>query len=382
MSNGHAKLSPSSSDRWLECPATIVRAPETEDEGSEYAREGSAAHALCEDCLKRQCDAWEGVMPEEFQKYDSPEMRTHVQGYIDYVRRHQGDGDLFVEQKLQIFPTMDVWGTADAVVVTKDGIIKVTDLKYGQGVVVDADNSTQLLLYGIGALTLDWLSPVPVHAVEVHIYQPRRNNVVSKTYTVEELGDWVKENEHKVARAYAGTNLAMPGAHCKWCPVRGSCRERAEHNLKMAAFDFAAAEPVCADKDALNEEELVKIYLSIPTFRNWLDDIEAEVAGRAHRGPVAGLKWVAGRITRKVVDAVRAACILRSVGIEPMAEPKMLGITEIEKMVKLKGLKVGELLGSALEVIPGKPALVAETDKRPPLDPLQAAREAFQEAFQ
>jgi hypothetical protein len=380
MSNGHAKLSPSASDRWLNCPASIVRAPETEDEGSEYAREGSAAHAMAEHCLKNQCDAWEGVLPDEFQKYDSPEMRTHVQGYLDYVRRHTGPGELFIEQRLQIFPTMDVWGTADAVIVTADGVIKLVDLKYGSGVLVEADDNTQLLLYGIGALTLDWLSAVPVHAVEVHIYQPRRNNVVSKTYTVEELVEWVKENEYRVARAHAGTNFAVPGAHCKWCPVKGTCRERAEHNLKMAAFDFAAAEPVCADKDALSEEELVKIYLSIPTFRNWLDDIEAEVAGRAHKGPVAGLKWVAGRVTRKITNVIAAVNILRGIGIEPLAEPKLLGITELDKLIKLKGLNTKELLGDTLEVMAGKPALVAETDKRPALDRDAAAAEVFQNA--
>lgn len=377
MSNGHAKLSPSASDRWLNCPASIVRAPETEDEGSEYAREGSAAHAMAEHCLRNGVEAWEGVLPEEYQKYDSPEMRTHVQGYLDYVRRHQGDGELFVEQRLQIFPTMDVWGTADTVVVGH-GVLKLTDLKYGQGVLVDAEDNTQLLLYGIGALTLDWLSPVPVHTVEVHIYQPRRNNVVSKTYTVEELVMWVKENEHKVARAHAGTNFAVPGSHCKWCPVKGNCRERAEANLKLASFDFAAAEPACANKDALSEEELVKIFLSIPTFRNWLDDIEAEVAKRAHDHEVKGIKWVAGRVTRKIKDIARAISILRGAGIEPLTEPKLLGITEIEKQVKAKGLKMSTLLGDAVEVVAGKPALVSADDKRPALDRDTAAKEDFQ----
>jgi Protein of unknown function (DUF2800) len=380
VSNGHAKLSPSASERWLECPASIMRAPDIEEEASEYALEGSAAHALAENCLIAKCDAWAGTMPIEYEKYVSPEMLTHVQGYLDYVRRHQGDGDLFVEQRLQIFPTMDVWGTADAVIVTDDGVIKVIDLKYGQGVLVDADENTQLLLYGIGALTLDWLSSVPVHAVEVHIYQPRRNNVVSKTYTVEELVMWVKENEYKVARAHAGTNFAVPGAHCKWCPVKGTCRERAEHNLKMAAFDFAAAEPVCADKDSLSEEELVKIFLNIPNFRNWLDSIEAEVAGRAHKGPVAGVKWVAGRTARRITNQELAVINLRGVGIEPLAEPKLLGITELEKLVKAKGLKMKDVLGDYIEVIPGKPALVAETDKRPALDRDAAAAEVFQNA--
>lgn len=374
----HAKLSPSSSDRWLACPGSLVRAPETEDEGSEYAREGSAAHALAESCLNQGVSGHGPAMPKEYEKYDSFEMRTHVQGYLDYVRRHLGDGELFVEQRLQIFPKFDVWGTADAVIVTPDGVIKLVDLKYGKGLLVDAEDNTQLLLYGIGALTLDWLSKVPVHTVEVHIYQPRRNNVVSKTYSVEELAMWVKANEHKVARAHAGTDYALPGAHCKWCPVKGKCRERAEANLALASFDFAPGAE-CVSKDALTEEELVKVYLAAPLFRSWLEDIEAEVAKRAHEHEVTGLKWVAGKVTRRIVDAARAAKLLLAVGIEAWTkpEPKLLGITEIEKQLKIKGLKVVDVLADTVDRVAGNPVLVGADDKRDPINREQAAKEDF-----
>ena len=74
----HAKLSPSSSDRWLACPASIVRAPETEDEGSEYAQEGTAAHALAEHCLKNGISAHAPTFPAGHEKYDSFELRDHV----------------------------------------------------------------------------------------------------------------------------------------------------------------------------------------------------------------------------------------------------------------------------------------------------------------
>jgi len=373
----HAKLSPSSSDRWLECPASIVRAPETEDEGSEHAREGTAAHALGEHCLRLTCDAHGAEFPKDHAKYDSPEMRTYIQGYLDYVRRHTGEGELFIEQKLQIFPAFDVWGTADAVVVTADGVLKVIDLKYGKGVLVEADDNTQLLLYGIGALTLDWLSRVPVHTVEVHIYQPRRNNIVSATYPVEELVAWVRANEHKVARAHAGTDLAMPGAHCKWCPTKGVCRERAEHNLKLAAFDFASVTPTCTDKSGLTEEELVKIFLNASLIKTWVEDVEKEVAKRAHEAPVTGLKFVAGRAVRKIIDKVKAIGLLRAVGIEPMTEPEMLGITALEKLIKEKGLKTDELLGDTIDRIVGSPILVGVADKRAPIDKDTAAAEAF-----
>jgi hypothetical protein len=50
--NEHAKLSPSAAERWIECPASI-RMEESlpasyRENGSSYAMEGTAAHALAE----------------------------------------------------------------------------------------------------------------------------------------------------------------------------------------------------------------------------------------------------------------------------------------------------------------------------------------------
>jgi hypothetical protein len=374
----HAKLSPSSSDRWLACPASIVRAPETEDEGSEYAHEGTAAHALAELCLKQGIGAHGPTMPKGHEAYDNFDLRSNVQVYLDYVRRQMPPGStLFVEQRLQIFGQYDVWGTADAVIVTPDGTIKIVDLKFGKGVLVDAEDNTQLLLYGVGGLSFDWLSEVPVHTVEAHIVQPRRNNFPSQSYPVEELAKWVKENTSKVARAFNGTDEANPGTHCKWCPIKGTCRERAEMNLKLAAFDFAAADPICPKHDAMSEEELVKVFGAIPMIRGYLDDVEAEMSKRAHERPVPGLKWIAGRAVRKVIDVAKAVLTLRAAGIEPMAEPKLLGVTELDKLAKAKGSKLEDLIGDCIQKVAGKPVLVVESHKSSAVSPEQNAADAF-----
>ena len=374
----HAKLSPSSSDRWLACPASIVRAPETEDEGREYAHEGTAAHALAELCLKQGIGAHGPTMPKGHEAYDNFDLRSNVQVYLDYVRRQMPPGStLFVEQRLQIFGQYEVWGTADAVIVTPDGTIKIIDLKFGKGVLVDAEDNTQLLLYGVGGLSFDWLSEVPVHTVEAHIVQPRRNNFPSQSYPVEELAKWVKENTSKVARAHAGTDEANPGTHCKWCPIKGTCRERAEMNLKLAAFDFAAADPICPKHDAMSEEELVKVFGAIPMIRGYLDDVEAEMSKRAHERPVAGLKWIAGRAVRKVIDVAKAVLTLRAAGIEPLAEPKLLGVTELDKLAKAKGSKLEDLIGDCIQKVAGKPVLVVESHKSPAVSPEQNAADAF-----
>jgi len=377
--SAHAKLSPSSSDRWLACPASIVRAPETEDEGSEFAREGSAAHALSEVCLKLGIDAAQATFPAEWVAYDSAELRAHVQTYLDYVRRELGDGTLFVEQEVQIFGQYGVWGTADVVIVMPNGVIKIIDLKYGKGILVEV--GPQLILYGIGGLSFDWLSEVPVHTVEAHIVQPRRNNYPSQSYPVEELVQWVKDNTAKVARAFNGVNEAVPGLHCKWCPIKGTCRERAEHNLKMASFDFAEPEPKCTgDHEAMTEEELVKVFVAIPMIRTYLDHVEEEVAKRAHEHPVSGLKWIAGRAVRKIIDVANACLKLRAIGIEPYAEPKLLGITDLEKTAKGKGVKLDDLLAGCIEKIRSKPVLVPESARGEAVTPEKSAAEDFEKA--
>jgi len=376
----HAKLSPSSSDRWLQCPASIFRAPETEEEGSEAAHEGTVAHAFAEYCLKNNLNGMAASFPAEHASYNTPELRMNVQRYLEYVMRLKGKNngtELFVEQKLHIFKEFEVFGTADAVLVTTDGVIHVIDLKYGKGILVDVEDNTQLLLYGVGGLAFDWLSSVPVHTIVVHIVQPRRENLVSKEYSVEELGNWVKENQHLVKRAYDGTNEANPGAHCKWCPIKGTCRERAEMNLKLASFDFEAAAPACTELGMLTDDELVTVFLNIKLFRDWLDDVETEVAKMAHLHVPDRLKWVAGRSTRVVKDVDVAANLLGMAGVHPWQPQKLLGITEIEKQLKFQGKTVEDVLGKVVEKIAGKPALVSAADKREAITPIAAAVEDF-----
>jgi hypothetical protein len=49
----HAILSASSSDRWLHCPPSARLSESYEDKGSDYAAEGTDAHALAEYKLKK-----------------------------------------------------------------------------------------------------------------------------------------------------------------------------------------------------------------------------------------------------------------------------------------------------------------------------------------
>ena len=363
----HARLSPSASERWLVCSVAPVREEAFPDTTNDAAEWGTAAHAMAEFCLTNEMDAVNAPDAESWSKYDSQEMRECVQHYLDFVRsKLTPTSTLFVEQRLAILPEFDIFGTADAVIV--DGhTLHVLDLKGGKGVLVEADDNSQLSLYGWGALdSLSWLASENIQFIEVSIVQPRRANVVSKTFTAAELVAWMDANRERAGRAYKAlaTDPATPGAHCRWCRARNVCKERAEYNLATAGLDFSdECSPL--DPSQLTEEQLVSIFLRLPALEKWIKDVESHVATLAHDHKVTGLKWVSGRAMRRIADPVRVCTVLREAGIEPMAEPKLLGIGEIERLVKEKGLKVSTLLGKAIEVVASKPVLVSEEDKRP-----------------
>lgn len=48
MPNKHAVLSASSSHRWLNCPPSALECAKLPDTSSEFARQGTDAHTLCE----------------------------------------------------------------------------------------------------------------------------------------------------------------------------------------------------------------------------------------------------------------------------------------------------------------------------------------------
>ena len=62
----------------------------------------------------------------------------------------------------------------------------IIDMKYGLGVLVDAEENSQLKCYGIAALST-YESLYDIKEVSLSIFQPRRENVQTWTVSVEEL---------------------------------------------------------------------------------------------------------------------------------------------------------------------------------------------------
>ena len=144
----HSPLGPSSGERWINCPGSVQATADLPDVTSEYAAEGTFAHNISEyirngDKKKDLIGLTEMIDSFEFTCDES--MYDYVMEFVDYTRQHTYETEL-IEAKV----TYDAWvdggfGTLDSGLLA-DGTVVITDLKYGKGVQVFAEENTQLKL--------------------------------------------------------------------------------------------------------------------------------------------------------------------------------------------------------------------------------------------
>ena len=352
----HAILSASSSSRWIHCPPSVRLSQKYADEVSPYALEGTSAHALAEYKLKKLLGIDVKDPTDDLDFYDE-EMDELIDGYASYaaevISRYESPA-VFVEERLDLSEHVkESFGTADCVVVGGEDL-HVIDLKYGQGVLVDAKENSQLMLYGLGALSL-FDGIYDIEKVILHIYQPRRCNISTYEINKIELYKWGESVREIAEKAYKGEGEFSCGDWCIFCKAKNKCRKRAEENLKLAQEEFTLP-------PELSDDEIEEILPKLDEMEQWVKDIKVYALERALKGHRwKDLKLVEGRSNRKYVNEDEVINKVKELGFNPFEE-KLLGITA---MTKLLGKKVfDENITDLLEKPKGKLTLVNINDKR------------------
>lgn len=372
---GHAVLSASSSERWLNCPPSARLCENYEDKGSDYAAEGTDAHTLCEMLLKQALGIPTEDTIENLTWYNS-EMEDCAEAYAAYVvellesaKQTCSDPVVCIEQKVDFSRwVQDGFGTADCIVIA-DGVMNIVDYKHGKGVEVSAERNPQMMLYALGALEI-FDGIYDIDTVRMTIYQPRKSNISIFEMPKDELLKWAEtELTPKAQLAYEGQGEFHCGEWCRFCKAKAECRERAEANLALARYDF---EPPAL----LNDEEIADILGKVDALTAWATDVKEYALQQAVSGKDwPGWKLVEGRSNRKYTSDTAVAAAVESIGLDPY-ERKVLGITAMQKL--LGKSRFEELLSPYIEKPQGKPALVPESDKRPAIN---TAKNDFMEEF-
>jgi len=299
MPTKHAKLSCSSSHRWINCAASpsFIDSLNLPSTSSSYANEGTAAHTLHENILQtmvcdvksKPIDIGDKITVEKEIFTVSEEMLRCVKTSTNYIfNRYSTCGFDDQEATLDIeqWVSLDQYkikgldgGTADAILIFRDiesGIvneIEVIDYKHGRVEVSPKDN-TQLMMYAVAAVDDTHSPDVSNLKIKLTIVQPRAGSGSIKTHEIshKDLATWKNYTLIPSAEATLVKNPTFTPSQsaCKWCPALAHCNAAAKKVQMVAQREFSKPVSTCnvhinelstADKKAIFEHsDFVKSF--------------------------------------------------------------------------------------------------------------------------
>lgn len=365
----HAKHSPSHAAIWGTCTAALSLEANIPDTGSNYAAEGTLAHAIAELKLNKQFTPMPAVKYKNelgALKADplyQPEMDGYTDAYVEEILKicHALPSKPYVvaEKRLEMGHIVpDCFGTADCVMLY-GGMLHIFDFKYGKGVKVSADHNPQLRLYALGAVR-EYSMLYDIRSVWLHIIQPRLDNRQTEELSVEELTAWGDELRQRIDQSLLDGGEFAPGEHCRFCKAKNICRARAESLLTLEE-----PKQKMERGEVLTDEEIGDILLRAQTLANWVRGLEEYAQNALLQGKeIPGWKLVEGRSVRTISDIDKAFAELTAAGYQSdmLYERSPLGLTALEKLCGKKNLT--KLIGQYIKKPTGKPTLAPESDKR------------------
>ena len=379
--NGHAILGPSGSGTWLSCPASIRMCRNIPDSGSVYASEGTQFHTLCEvEARFRLLDGSEedyvdGILEWMAETEDAwqEDQRKYVKQWLTFLEdAMQDDPDAIVllEQRVDT-GVPGCWGTADVVIISlRYGWVRVIDIKYGAGIWVDANENSQLMLYGIGGLGLVE-DPSVIKDITVTVWQPRMNNVSDYTISKKDLVRW-RDNIIPIAKLALSDDAPFGPSEsaCRFCPAAGVCGPRTRFMLEQ---DFG-------DPNVLDGEEMADAYARTSALKRWIADVEDAALKMAYEedGSVPGFKVVRSGGRRSITDDEKAINRLLAANFEPdlVYSRKVATLGQLDRLAGSPE-ELQQVLGDVLVKSEGRLSLAPESDPRPPADALHSAKDDF-----
>ena len=359
----HARLSASSASKWLNCPGSIQAEENIVEKPSKFALEGTSAHSLAELCLVNNREAksyLNQIIPETGWKVDN-EMADFIQNYIDYVESIKGNRMVEVRVDFSTW-VPDGFGTSDIITIT-DTTLHIIDLKYGQGIRVDADDNSQLKLYALGAIA-DFGYLYDIETVILHIMQPRLDHISVFEISAVDLLAWGDYVKTRAAMCDMPNAPRVAGeSQCRWCKAKPTCPElmRLTESALVADFTDISVSPKSPDK--LSMRDLRFALDNKKLIISWLDSVEEVAFERLSAGEdFAGYKLVHGRSSRSWADLqVATSVLVEELGDAAYSAPKLITVAQAEKTFGKKKVKLLEGLVTKHE---GKPTMVSESDTR------------------
>jgi len=363
----------------MKCPGSVALSYGIESEESDYAAEGTAAHALAQTCLlaveaSGNQDAWtwigtgnmEMAVGKDTGIVVTKDMADAVQVYLDFIRTKFPDrnqSNSFVERKFHC-PTVHplFYGQSDFTHINEhERILGVTDYKHGAGIVVEAKENPQLMYYAVGMLEdLDLWQKIDM--VNITIAQPRGFHfdgpIRSWSITTADLETWLDDVLLPAMDLALVSRDTASGEHCRFCPARGRACPQLIDDMNELEELMVTAEAKGGAKALTNTQ--VGRFLTLFDIAKIVQKAAQQTAFvRLEKGgKIPGRKLANSRTNREWKDGAEAA-LKEKLGDTALAEPKLKTPAVID------GMPEGAALTARWAFKPqGKQTVVAESDSR------------------
>lgn len=336
----------STAKRVMACPGSVVlvqRMPPSPS--SKYAEEGTMLHGVIEQLLDS-----DGPMPADLTE----DQKTKLEFCLSAIDEIDPNKKMTyaTEVRVAFADNQDIFGSVDLIGRVGDTAI-VLDWKFGDGVMVEAEESPQGLFYAAAAMETKATQWAFYGATELEIIIVQPPHIRRWVTTFDRVAQFKKDLMRAVRLAGQPDAPLEVGDHCRWCAAKPICPKMtglAERTLQtqLAAIDGAS----------------IGVYLKqADLVEDWIKSLrELAFTMLENDRPVPGYKLVAKRAIRQWADEEKAKHFLHTHGAKIFKEPELISPAQAEKELKKSKLTLPDDL--VVSVSSGS-TLAPEDDPRP-----------------
>ena len=350
----------STAKRVMACPGSVALVQKMPPQpSSKYADTGTLLHTMIAMILEFD-EKPEDLLGTKYREieFDKTLLEDKIYPALDLLDQVDPNREMEYDVESKVYFGDDlpnVFGSTDLIGRINNRAI-VLDWKFGDGVVVDAEENPQLMFYAACSMRTErtkWAFE-GVDEIECIIVQPPY--IRRWITTPARIEQFCKDLVVAVRTAQSANPPLASGDHCRWCAAKPICPlingeiDRAKHTA-IKSMDVAAISEYLAKADLIED---------------WIKDLRALAFQMAEAGQnVPGYKLVAKRATRSWVNEQEAKDkLLAYLPESEVMEASLISPAQAEK--KLKKLKL-ELPAESVVSLSSGNTLVPDTDPRPPV---------------